>query len=81
MGLEPSAISGFLIAGTTLLLFLYSQASSRAQSTRKRVRKLERRDDLRARYIYRLEQGYATLDRQLPDKPEGYDIAMEDDEI
>ena len=81
MGIEPSVISSFLIAATTLILFLYSQANGRARAARRRARVLERRDALRARYIHRLELGYAETDKELPNKPDGYDAAMEDEDL
>jgi hypothetical protein len=81
MGIEPSVISSFMIAATTLILFLYSQANNRARAARRRARVLERRDSLRARYIHRLELGYASLDRPLPEKPDGYEAAMEDEDL
>lgn len=69
--LDASTTSAILIGSASLLGWLYTQATSRAKAMRKELRWRRRNDGLRDRYIFRLEQGYNSLDRSLPEKPPG----------
>lgn len=78
MTIDPSWLNTIMLALGSLLVYAANQSKQRARSQRKREKYLVKKNQLQLRYIYRLEQGYAERDLQLPDPPPGY--PMEDDE-
>lgn len=69
--LDTGTISALLIGAASLVGWLVTQTQARSRAQRSELRWRRKRGLLQDRYIYRLEQGYAELDRPLPEKPEG----------
>lgn len=69
--LDPATVSTVLVTAASLLGWLYTQSTSRSKALREELRWRRKRDSLRDRYIYRLEEGYNKIDKPLPDKPDG----------
>lgn len=71
MNLDPSVISGFLIAAASVLGWLYTKASAQSKAAREELRWRRKLNTYDARWIYRLERGYDERDWNLPEQPDG----------
>lgn len=77
--MDAGTLSALLIGAASLVGWMVTQAQARSRTQRTELRARRKRDLLRDRYVYRLEQTLTKSDLALPEKPDGLE-AMEGEE-
>jgi hypothetical protein len=78
--MSGTTASALLIGVATLLGWLVTQTQARSRENRAEIRWRRRVDLLKDRYIYRLEHSLALKDLDLPDKPDGWEETLHDEQ-